>query len=62
MNTKKYIVTVEIFYSFDSSYGWHKIVVNASDKDDAELKAVERLKTSYGFSVSDVLSVEEVIK
>lgn len=60
MNKKKFRVTVEVFYSFDSSYGMMDLYVIALDKDDAELKAVNYVDITYGYNISDVVSVEEV--
>lgn len=61
MNKKKFRVTAEVFYSFDSSYGMIDISVKAIDKEDAEMIAVERIKMSYGYDVTDITAVEEVI-
>lgn len=60
MNKKKFRVTAEVFYSFDSSYGMIDITVKAIDKEDAEMVAVERIRYSYGYDVTDITSIEEV--
>lgn len=61
MNKKKFRVTAEVFYSFDSSYGMIDLTVTAVDKEDAEMKAFETIKTSYGYDVTDITFVEEII-
>lgn len=60
MNKKKFRVTAEVFYSFDASYGMIDITVKAVDKEDAEMIAVERIRLQYGYTVTDITSVEEV--
>lgn len=61
MNKKKYRVTAEVFYSFDHSYGMIDITVKAVDKEDSEMIAIERIKYSYGYDVTDITAVEEVL-
>ena len=61
MNKKKYRVTAEVFYSFDSSYGMIDLTVKAVDKEDAEMIAVERIKMQYGYDVTDITYVEEAL-
>lgn len=61
MNKKKYRVTAEVFYSFDSSYGMIDITVKAVDKEDAEMLAVDIIKYQYGYDVTDITSIEEAL-
>ena len=61
MNKKNFRVTAEVFYSFDSSYGMIDLTVKAVDKEDAEMLAVERIKMQYGYDVTDITYVEEVL-
>ena len=58
MNKKKFRVTAEVFYSFDSSYGIIDLTVNAVDQEDAEMIAVERIKVSYGYDVTEITACE----